>query len=271
VGESVRIRAIASDPNNDPLTYTWTIAGERVAATGTEVVFGSAGRTPGDYSVNVRVSDGEMAATDTATVKVLPLPNKPPSVSCTVAKAEVMAGERVGVQAQGKDPDNDPLSYQWTSTGGRIEGSGTQVDLDTTGLSAGSYVITVRISDGRGGTASSTCSVHVRERIRILIDRYKVDNVGKAILDDVALKLKGDARILATITGYGDDRGTPKAQDKAALDRAEDVKKYLVEKHKIDAGRLTVKSGGSSDPVAPNTTAAGRKQNRRAEIELYVP
>lgn len=271
VGQSVRVRAIASDPNGDKLTYEWTIAGERVASVTDEVVFGSAGRRIGNYSIAVRVSDGELAASDTATVTLAAPPNKPPTVRCSVEKGEVMAGEQVNVTAQGSDPDNDPLSYQWSATAGRVEGTGAQVTFDTTGLSAGTYVITVRVSDGKGGTANNTCSVHVRERIRILIDKLKVDNVGKAILDDVALKLRGDSRIQAIITGYSDDSGKAKAQETAAMARAQDVKKYLVEKGRFDSNRLSVRSGGSSNPVAPNTTPAGRRQNRRAEIELYIP
>jgi outer membrane protein OmpA-like peptidoglycan-associated protein len=271
VGETARIRAIASDPNNDRLTYEWTIAGERVATTGEELVFGSAGRRPGEYAVNVRVSDGEFAATCTVTVTVTAQPNKLPTVSCSVDRTEVMAGERVNVTASGSDPDNDPLTYQWSVTGGRIEGTGAQATLDTTGLSAGTYVITVRVSDGKGGTANSTCSVHVRERIRILMDKVRVDNVAKATLDDMALKLQRDPRIQATITGYTDNTGNARTQERGGMQRAEEVKKYLVDKHKIDPNRLTVRSGGSSDPVAPNDTAEGRKQNRRAEIELYIP
>ena len=58
-GESANLRCIATDGNNDPLTYAWTVDGQRLAAEGPQVTFGSEGRKPGTYSVQCTVSDGE--------------------------------------------------------------------------------------------------------------------------------------------------------------------------------------------------------------------
>jgi outer membrane protein OmpA-like peptidoglycan-associated protein len=41
-----------------------------------------------------------------------------------------------------------------------------------------------------------------------------------------------------------------------------------VTRHGIDPSRITVEGRGSADPVGDNTTAAGRAENRRAEIIL---
>lgn len=271
IGESARFKATGSDQNQDKLTYAWTIGTEKVASTTDEIVFGSAGRKPGTYPISVTVSDGVCTGTDSASVTVNAIPNKAPTVQCSAEKGEVMSGERLAFTAQGNDPDKDSLSYQWSASNGRVEGSGNRVTFDTTGLTAGTYVLTVRISDGRGGNASSTCSVNVRERIRIMVDKVRIDNVAKAVLDDIALKMQNERRIQAVITGYVDESGTKKTQEKGAQDRADEVKKYLVEKHKVDPNRLTAKSAGASDPIAPSKTAEGRKQNRRAEVELYIP
>jgi hypothetical protein len=59
----------------------------------------------------------------------------------------------VHITAVAKDPDNDPLTFSWESTGGQIVGSGSQVDLDATHVAPSHFTVTGHISDGRGGTA----------------------------------------------------------------------------------------------------------------------
>jgi OmpA-OmpF porin, OOP family len=53
--------------------------------------------------------------------------------------------------------------------------------------------------------------------------------------------------------------------------RADAVKNYLVTQHNLDANRIEALSAGESQPIADNATAEGRRQNRRVEIELFVP
>jgi OOP family OmpA-OmpF porin len=47
--------------------------------------------------------------------------------------------------------------------------------------------------------------------------------------------------------------------------RAMSVKSYLVSKG-VDASRMTTESKGEADPIASNSTAEGRQQNRRVVI-----
>jgi outer membrane protein OmpA-like peptidoglycan-associated protein len=49
--------------------------------------------------------------------------------------------------------------------------------------------------------------------------------------------------------------------------RAEAVKAYLVSKG-ISEDRISVEGFGEDQPIAENTTAAGRKKNARIEIKL---
>ena len=129
--------------------------------------------------------------------------------------------------------------------------------------------MTVSVNDGRGGTATDSKTFKVAEKITIQVDR-RVDNIAKAQLDEIALKMQQNPNLQATATGYTDSSGSDSANEKAGMKRAEMVKDYLVKQHKIDAGRIETKSAGSADPVADNSTEAGRKQNRRVVVELYV-
>ncbi len=89
-------------------------------------------------------------------------PNRPPVASCSAERSSVYAGsgDTVVVRVQASDPDGDPLTYAWTATGGGVEGTGAEVRWNSAGTAPGVYTVTVRVDDGRGGTAS--CGVDVR-------------------------------------------------------------------------------------------------------------
>lgn len=76
-----------------------------------------------------------------------------------------------------------------------------------------------------------------------------------------------NTRTAFIITGHTDNTGTSVVNQKLGLKRAEAIKNYLIHKG-IAANRITTLSKGDQVPIADNTTAVGRKKNRRTEIEL---
>lgn len=50
--------------------------------------------------------------------------------------------------------------------------------------------------------------------------------------------------------------------------RAANVVQYLIEEGKVDSARLTAVGCGENNPIASNSTAAGRRRNRRIEIVI---
>jgi len=72
-----------------------------------------------------------------------------------------------------------------------------------------------------------------------------------------------------TITGYTDNRGSAKLNDKLSAKRAASVKAYLVKKG-VPANRITAEGKGMNNPIADNKTAAGREKNRRVEISSVL-
>lgn len=68
-----------------------------------------------------------------------------------------------------------------------------------------------------------------------------------------------------TIQGHTDNIGSDERNKQVSLDRAEAVRSYLISKG-ISSERISAKGMGDSQPVADNSTEAGRALNRRVEF-----
>lgn len=75
-----------------------------------------------------------------------------------------------------------------------------------------------------------------------------------------------DTRI--RIIGYTDSQGAPAYNKSLSLRRAEAVRKVLLSKYSISPERIQSLGKGASEPLADNSTAKGRKENRRVTAEI---
>lgn len=90
----------------------------------------------------------------------------------------------------------------------------------------------------------------------------KLDNV--AILDAICKSLLAYGGGIKII-GYTDSIGTIESNKKLSLDRAENVKKYLVSKG-YEENKILTLAMHEKKPVMSNATELGRSKNRRVEI-----
>ena len=86
-------------------------------------------------------------------------------------------------------------------------------------------------------------------------------------LDKLAELLKKYPNTTTTLSGYTDNTGNRAYNVDLSKRRANAVKDYLVNKG-IAATRISADGFGPENPVAENTTAAGRAKNRRVEIDV---
>jgi hypothetical protein len=94
-------------------------------------------------------------------------PAAPGAASCSVKPSEVMVGEPVTatVTTSNFNPKHT-LTYNWTTTGGKVSGKDSTATIDTNGVAGGSYTVTARVADPKvkkGGEASCTANFTVKE------------------------------------------------------------------------------------------------------------
>lgn len=98
------------------------------------------------------------------------------------------------------------------------------------------------------------------ESIFFEFDKAKIRQSGYPILDDVAKAMKSTEKFNLVIEGHADKRGTAAYNRDLGMDRAKEVRKYLLKKG-VDRNRLMIRSYGETDPVSEDP-----KFNRRVEF-----
>jgi len=93
----------------------------------------------------------------------------------------------------------------------------------------------------------------------------------KAKLDELATKALNAKGYVVEVSGFADATGSVERNRVLSQRRADTVIRYLVENHSIPLRRIVTPYGyGESNPVAENSSRAGRAQNRRVEVKLLI-
>lgn len=85
---------------------------------------------------------------------------------------------------------------------------------------------------------------------------------------DALLKmLKEDPKMKIRLEGHTDNVGDPDKNKRLSLERAYNVREYLISKG-VAGNRIQFKGYGDTKPIADNNTEEGRKMNRRVEFVI---
>jgi outer membrane protein OmpA-like peptidoglycan-associated protein len=99
-------------------------------------------------------------------------------------------------------------------------------------------------------------------------DKAALTKDDKEQLDAFAAQLTSAKSYILEVTGGTDSTGSAEYNYELSQRRADAVVQYLASKYAIPAHRFYLIGIGKDKQVAPNTTAEGRKQNRRVEVQL---
>jgi outer membrane protein OmpA-like peptidoglycan-associated protein len=132
----------------------------------------------------------------------------------------------------------------------------------------------------KAGAATTQRTASVRETIRyqpdvtgdriVLFesDSNDLSAAGRERLDHVAAELNSHQHASVTLHGYSDASGTAGYNFLLSVRRAESAKAYLVSRG-VDPDQVMVIGHGALDFLADNESEAGRRMNRRVEIEVH--
>ena len=90
-------------------------------------------------------------------------------------------------------------------------------------------------------------------------------------LDRIAVFLVDHPTFRLSIAGHTDSRGDPEVNEKLSQDRAEEIRRYIERKGKLQPNRIESFGFGSSKPLKDELTEADAQVNRRVEFRLIKP
>ncbi len=101
------------------------------------------------------------------------------------------------------------------------------------------------------------------------VNSSKLQSVSRQNLSDLAVVLNkyDDTEIL--IEGHTDNSGSDELNQTLSVNRASSVKSYLSSKNVL-LTRFTTIGYGEKQPIADNSTKAGKQKNRRVEVAIFA-
>ena len=119
-------------------------------------------------------------------------------------------------------------------------------------------------------TADNRLKLAIPSDVSFDVGRSAIKSNFATVLNQFATSLNQNPVTTITIVGYTDSTGSDAINNPLSVDRADSTRDYLVSRG-VARTRFITDGRGSRDPVADNSTAAGRAANRRVEIFVAEP
>ncbi len=161
-GTPTEFTANGSDPDDDPLTYSWTVNGSPIAGQNAATVTLTV--KAGD-KVAVTASDGTLTSAAAEVKCTGTEPNLPPTVTLD-CPAGLVWGTPATFTAKGNDPEGGALTYQWRVNDKKLDVTSATIELT---LAKGD-VVTVSVKDSKelsSGKVTATCTGNSRPQVKL--------------------------------------------------------------------------------------------------------
>lgn len=188
-------------------------------------------------------------------------------------------GVKVDANGCTVDTDNDGVSNDLdkcpdTPAGVKVDAAGCPLDIDKDGVP--DYLD--KCPTVPGIAANSGCPEIKKEEQEIINTAFSnlefvsakwiIKKVSYPSLSRLAELLKKKPDWKVQLSGHTDSDGADAANMTLSENRANAVKEFLVAKG-VPEDRIKTEFFGESNPIAPNTTAAGKQKNRRVEMAIF--
>lgn len=205
------------------------------------------------------------------------VPNRPPVVRADCSPCALAPGGRSTLRAQTSDPDGDPVTVFWSTTGGTLRETRAETVEWIAETAPGLVTFTATAEDGRGGRSSDTVTIEVAsseddvfEDVLFDFDSSRLRPEMLPRLDPVIARLNAEKDLPLAIEGHTCNIGTSEYNLALGERRAMAVRDYLVQRG-IAANRLSTVSYGEERPANDNGQEATRRLNRRAVLVVHAP
>lgn len=112
-------------------------------------------------------------------------------------------------------------------------------------------------------------SIKINEKIQFALGSAEILPASDGLLGEIAQMMTENPQIeLLQVEGHTDSTGSAELNKRLSRERAESVRKHLVERGKVPGKRLSAVGFGPDKPIASNDTDADRELNRRVEFNI---
>ncbi|KNZ33227.1 MAG: membrane protein [Methylibium sp. NZG] len=119
-------------------------------------------------------------------------------------------------------------------------------------------------------TADDQLKLNIPNDVSFDVGSAAIRPAMRNVLDPFASSLRDDPNARISIVGHTDSSGSDAVNNPLSVERAQSVRDYLSSRG-VAVTRIETAGRGEREPLADNTTDAGRAKNRRVEIFLREP
>ncbi|HSD38961.1 MAG TPA: OmpA family protein [Rhodocyclaceae bacterium] len=114
-------------------------------------------------------------------------------------------------------------------------------------------------------TADNQLKLDIPSDVSFDVGRADIRSNFRPVLDKFADTLKSNPATQVRVIGHTDSTGSDATNNPLSVNRADSVRRYLGD-HGVATSRVAIDGRGEREPIADNSTEAGRSKNRRVEI-----